>query len=546
MFNNGFGFTGGGGGSTPPSDTCWALNGNTVGSEKWIGTIDNFDFPIYTNNTRRMTVAKDGWVGINQAAAVGLERFYVNGYSVLNGRVDVLEDIYFEGSGFSRLNSASGTYFLNAIFANGFQFKNTGSVNQLSCNVDGNGGNYITFLNSAGKFKDAGAVDTTIYFQIPTISTFSLGLTAASSSATLHIKGSTADATAHGLKIQNSSNVVSLQVRNDGSVYNLGKGAVVTNTAFGIRALISNTIGADNAAYGLDSLGSNTEGTHNVAMGGSSLFANTTGVQNVAVGSLSLMGNIIGNYNVAIGYSALVAATGSGNSAIGHRSMFSCTSGEDNVAIGADSLYTNNTGANNTGIGRYAGFGNVGSRNVFIGYGAGFRQSTSSDMMLISTRLYGDAAEELAKALVYGVFDAAVANQRFNVNGWFKIQPQTNVTEEKSGDTVNTTDATQTTAQTIAIPTDKVVSLECTITYRKTGGVGAGTTGDGTSIILTTSAKNVGGTVTLDTIQNTYTGTLIAGFAATLDVSTTNVRVRVTGAADDNVTWNVITKMNTV
>jgi hypothetical protein len=48
----------GGGGSS------WNLNGNTVVSEKFIGTIDNFDFPIYTNNTRRVTVTNAGDVGI--------------------------------------------------------------------------------------------------------------------------------------------------------------------------------------------------------------------------------------------------------------------------------------------------------------------------------------------------------------------------------------------------------------------------------------------------------------------------------------------------
>lgn len=42
----------------------WALNGNTVGSEKWIGTADNFDLPFRTNNTEKMRLTATGLLGI--------------------------------------------------------------------------------------------------------------------------------------------------------------------------------------------------------------------------------------------------------------------------------------------------------------------------------------------------------------------------------------------------------------------------------------------------------------------------------------------------
>lgn len=47
----------------------WFHNGNTVVSEKYIGTNDNFDFPIYTNGTRKVTVLKGSTakVGIGTA-----------------------------------------------------------------------------------------------------------------------------------------------------------------------------------------------------------------------------------------------------------------------------------------------------------------------------------------------------------------------------------------------------------------------------------------------------------------------------------------------
>ena len=42
----------------------WALNGNTVGALKTIGTIDNYDLPVITNNAERMRVTSTGNVAI--------------------------------------------------------------------------------------------------------------------------------------------------------------------------------------------------------------------------------------------------------------------------------------------------------------------------------------------------------------------------------------------------------------------------------------------------------------------------------------------------
>lgn len=134
-----------------------------------------------------------------------------------------------------------------------------------------------------------------------------------------------------------------------------------------------------------------------------------------------------------------------------------------------------------------------------------------------------------------------------NIN--LRLEPVTNVTEDTTGNTVITTDATaNVTAQTIAIPTNKVVSLESTIVYRKTAGAGVGVIGDGTLIKLNSSVKNVAGVLTLDIVQNTYSGitNAIAGVSANYIVSGTNILVAVTGVLNDDITWNVITKINTV
>ena len=42
----------------------WFFGGNTLGAKKTIGSIDNQDFGIITNNTERITVLKDGKIGV--------------------------------------------------------------------------------------------------------------------------------------------------------------------------------------------------------------------------------------------------------------------------------------------------------------------------------------------------------------------------------------------------------------------------------------------------------------------------------------------------
>jgi hypothetical protein len=124
-----------------------------------------------------------------------------------------------------------------------------------------------------------------------------------------------------------------------------------------------------------------------------------------------------------------------------------------------------------------------------------------------------------------------------HVAGDIRFEPVSGVLLDVESATVNTTNATTTTLQTIAIPTDTVVMIDARIHSRKTGGAGVGTTGDGNAYIRTVKAKNVGGTVTIGTISSTFTSEDIAVFNATFSVSGTNVNIDVSGSANNNVTW---------
>ena len=95
-----------------------------------------------------------------------------------------------------------------------------------------------------------------------------------------------------------------------------------------IRALYSNTSGAQNTATGISALQSNTSGSSNTANGAYALVNNTTGSDNTANGMFALFSNTIGNSNTASGSQALL----------------SNTSGDFNTASGFEALYNNTTG----------------------------------------------------------------------------------------------------------------------------------------------------------------------------------------------------------
>lgn len=61
------------------STMAWMLDGNTVGSEKWIGTIDNFNFPIRTNNTVRGLVDNGGLWAIGSSSTTAGTRLAITG-----------------------------------------------------------------------------------------------------------------------------------------------------------------------------------------------------------------------------------------------------------------------------------------------------------------------------------------------------------------------------------------------------------------------------------------------------------------------------------
>jgi hypothetical protein len=107
---------------------------------------------------------------------------------------------------------------------------------------------------------------------------------------------------------------------------------------------------------------------------------------------------------------------------------------------------------------------------------------------------------------------------------------------------VRTTDATVTTLFSANIPVNTTVIVEGYVAGRRTGGSG-GAANDGAGYRVTFCAKNTSGTAALiGAGAVTVIGESQAGWDVTLDASGGTIRVRVTGAANNNITWAWTTK----
>jgi hypothetical protein len=103
---------------------------------------------------------------------------------------------------------------------------------------------------------------------------------------------------------------------------------------------------------------------------------------------------------------------------------------------------------------------------------------------------------------------------------------------------VATTDATATTIATVAIPTATTVMVSADIVARRTGG-SSGTAGDGAAYRLMAAVKNISGTLTIISQSLTFTAEDQAAWTAAAAVSGTNLLIKVTGAANNNVDWTL-------
>ena len=208
---------------------------------------------------------------------------------------------------------------------------------------------------------------------------------------------------------------------------------------------------------------------------------------------------------------------------------------------------------------RYIGIGSgtsgsFGANSGFSGIELGSPQGTGSGFIAFHTHHYTvDSGEKmrideggnvgigltipLGKVHIYGSDSTTNINQR--------LEPISGITEDTIGSNVSTTNATPTTLQTISVPNNSVIMIKTYINYIKTSGSGTASINQGSSIELTASANNIGGIVSLDIVQDDYTGytNAILGVNSGMSASGSNVIIQVTGTNTDNINWNCITKI---
>lgn len=175
-----------------------------------------------------------------------------------------------------------------------------------------------------------------------------------------------------------------------------GAGSVINNTVVGQYALSSNTSGHVNSAFGSSALLNNTTGTSNTALGFRTLEGNTTGSFNSAVGIQSQLSGVTGKFNNSMGVNSMLLNQG----------------GQANLAIGYGALYSGTAIYNNVALGHQAGWNTQGSGNIFLGSRAGYNETGSN-------KLYIDN-NDTPDPLIWGDF----ASDQIRINGSLGIGNQ--------------------------------------------------------------------------------------------------------------------------
>lgn len=149
-----------------------------------------------------------------------------------------------------------------------------------------------------------------------------------------------------------------------------------------------------------------------------------------------------------------------------------------------------------------------------------------------------------AQAMLSGTTLAKGFAQYSNTAGVF-VSSNLLLYENALSSPIQTTDATVTALHTLAIATSSTVLIEIRVVARRTGGA-SGASGDGLVYSGAVKAKNIAGTVTLGTLQDGYSSKEQAGWAVTVVVSSTDVVIKGTGAAANNVDWHYSTLVRAI
>ena len=200
------------------------------------------------------------------------------------------------------------------------------------------------------------------------------------------------------------------------------KSKAVANLFVGAYAGFSNTTGHRNNFVGYQTGYSNTTSYYNNFMGSYAGYYNTTGCRNNFMGAYAGFSNTTASRNNFMGCQAGFSnTTGYYNNFMGQTAGYSNTTGHRNNFVGAYTAYYNTVGYRNNFVGEAAGYYNrTGNYNNFMGCNAGYYE-TESYKLIIDVFSRANEADGRIKALIYGVFNAATANQLLRINGKLEL-----------------------------------------------------------------------------------------------------------------------------
>ncbi len=223
---------------------------------------------------------------------------------------------------------------------------------------------------------------------------------------------------------------------NNGDVYNLGKGAISTNTSFGVDVYSASITGVNNTSIGYNSGNVLTTANQNTFLGSNAGKAKLTGHRNVYLGYNAGMANTNSADNVYVGYNTGGGMTGTFNGSTFVGSGIAGASGTSSqstiVGFQAGAVCVANfvtimgtqagnkltNGHRNTFIGYTSGFNlTSGTDNVFLGYQSGYYE-TGNDKLFIDNQNRTDEATSRLESLIYGQFNSTASDQdlRFNAH----------------------------------------------------------------------------------------------------------------------------------
>jgi len=354
-----------------------------------------------------------------------------SGYSIEPSGVTVT--ITGDGSGATGTVSLISGEYNTAIGVASLAYNRFGDYNTAIGTYAGYSGRYV-YEDTNSTFLGANAgIDSSVLVTTVLTNATAIGYNSrVGASNSLVLGGTGGDAVNVGINTISPRKKLDV-VGDDMLIYELtvgrGGGGAVTNTAFGLDALLTNSTGTYNTAIGWNSIKLLTAGLLKTAVGANALTGGG-GDYDSAFGANSLWQATTGSTrNTGVGYGSLFSlTTGTNNIGIGYGGGFSIITGDYNVALGMAALGSGAgfggvaklSGDDNIGIGRQAGYNiTTSSTNIFIGYLAGQVLTTESSNVIIG----GNDGTALVGLSNHVILADGAGNQRLliNSNGAYSI-----------------------------------------------------------------------------------------------------------------------------